>query len=506
MRLFNLIREPDGQSVSKTEKALALSIAGVVNTLLSLLLSMASARVLTKAEIAVNSQTLLAYTTFASFLTLGITSGIYYHLANNEDRKRAVVNESMTLIALASLVYALFILFGGNRLLAVVFKNPAIENLLYFIIPYALIITPTSVLSCVCVYENRLRWNAILSTARTFLTLLIVSAVMLIYRTGASMVVSRVAVSIGFALFSVFLTYGYILPRDDAAPKWGSMKRLLAISVPLGVASMIGTISLSLDKWIVSAMLNPETFAVYTKGAYELPFISTITGAIGTVILVDMTKAAKAGDYDTALSLFRHAAEKTSLLLLPLMVLCLSLARPLILFLFTDAFVDAIPIFMVYLLYIPVRTVYYGPLMIAMGKSKAVMWRSVAGLTANAVLSVLLVRWMGAVGATVATIITVYLVSVPINMYVICRKTQAKWYRILPLGRYGLCLLLSLPGAAACVLLNRFVLFGYLPIIQLCGGGLAFAAITIPLLCWRFHISPRDIVRAALKKRAKGRQ
>lgn len=104
--------------------------------------------------------------------------------------------------------------------------------------------------------------------------------------------------------------------------RWSSMKALLAVSVPLGVSSMVGTISTNLDKLIISSMLTPAIYAVYTQGARELPRIGTITGAINTVMIVDLTKAAKDRDYETAVALFHKTAERTSMLLMPIMVFC----------------------------------------------------------------------------------------------------------------------------------------------------------------------------------------
>lgn len=151
------------------------------------------------------------------------------------------------------------------------------------------------------------------------------------------------------------LLFCYIVPADDGQIRGDSIRKLLKISVPLGLASMVGTLDSYLDKWIVSAMLSPETYAVFANGAHEIPFIGAITGAITTVILVDMTRACKCGDYAQALQLFRGAAEKTSMILLPIMMLLLVLSEPLIAFLYTDAYLGAVNVFRVYVLFLPMR-------------------------------------------------------------------------------------------------------------------------------------------------------
>ena len=135
--LFKKLLQPD-DTTTRTGKTLALTLASTVNTALSMLSGMAAARLLTKTEIAVNSQTFLAYDTFAPFLALGITSGIYYYLSQNEDRKRSVLKEAILLTLTASVLACLFLCLGGNQLLAERFHNEAISKTLLFLIPYAL--------------------------------------------------------------------------------------------------------------------------------------------------------------------------------------------------------------------------------------------------------------------------------------------------------------------------------------------------------------------------------
>lgn len=495
-----LILEPDNANATRANRAASLMIANAVNTMLSLLLSMAAARVLTKTELAVNSQTFLVYSTVSSFLTLGIPSGIYYHLAHNEHCKRAVVNESVLITIGASLLFSLFILCGGNRILANAFHSSEIAGLLYWLIPYTLFMVPMSVLSCVFVYENRIRFNAVFSAVQTFVILMIVVVAMLVFRTGRAMVVSRVIVSIAFTVIAGIIVYRFLLKDDSSKIDISNVKALLYVSIPLGLASMVSTLDRSLDKWIVSVMLSPEAYAVYTQGARELPLIGTVTGAISTVMLVDITKAAKRGDYSTAVALFRRIAEKTSPILLPLMVFFLVSADPFIRFMYTDAYIGAVSVFRIYLLYLPIRTVLFGPILIALGKSNFIFIRTVIELFINGLLSVLAVRLWGAQGAAIATIAVLYLFSLPCNYYVISRATGVKWTRLFPYRSAGLCILLSLPGAALCIAARILFTAHLLPIYALAVEAALFAASSGALLIWKFRVPVKSIYQKAIRR------
>lgn len=491
MNLLSYVRSPDGSNVSRTQKTLALSLASMVNTVLQLLLSMLSVRLMSKGEIAINSQTMLAYHAVAPILLLGLSNGLYYHLSKQEHRRRAVLRESLLIITITSLMFAGFLLLGGNMVLARQFHNEALCYTLYWMIPYALALSANSVVSCIFVFENRLRFNAIYSVGQTMITLLVVGAVVFLARNGTAMVIAYSVCGSLFALCSTVLVFRYVLPKSEAQGsrmRWSSVKALLAVSIPLGISSMVGTLSTNLDKLIISAMLTPTIYAVYTQGARELPLIGTITGAINTVMIVDLTKAAKNRDYEAAVALFHKTAERTSMLLMPIMVFCFAAAPDLIAFLYTDAYLDAVPVFQIYLLYMPIRVVLYGPLLIALGKSRFILWKTMIGLIVNAGLSYFLVLFLGAAGAALATIVSVYLVNVPLNLWAISKETGIVWHRLIPFSQIGIFILYSIPGGACCLLIQH--LMPSMPsLMMLAVESVVFGIVLLPIYRYHFHLS-----------------
>ena len=175
-------------------------------------------------------------------------------------------------------------------------------------------------------------------------------------------------------------------------------------------------------------------------------FLGMITGAVTTVMIVDINRAAQAGDITRAFSLFRKIAEKTALFLMPVMIFFIFAGSNLIHFLFTEKYEGAILVFIIYLLYMPVRCVIYGPLFIALGKTSVVLRREITALVLNAVLSVISVKYLGAIGAALATILVTYLYSVPCNLYLLHIYSNIAMRDILPLKHIALCIILSLPG------------------------------------------------------------
>lgn len=490
--LIKKLLQSDGTSASRTEKVLALTIAGTVNTALSLISGMAASRLLTKTEVAINSQTFLAYDTFAPFLTLGITSSIYYYLSQNEERKRGVLKEAVLLTLAASTLACLFLLLGGNQFLAEHFHNEAISKTLLFLIPYALLTVPASVMACVFVAENRLRFNAFFSTFQVSVQLVVVLLTIFFFRTGTATVAAKSLTGCVFAIITIALAFS-ILPKGGGQCQWNSTKALLALSLPLGLSTIVGSLDRHLDQWIISTMLTPEAFAVYTRGAQELPLIGTITGSINTVMIVDLTKAVKEKEYSTAVSLFRRISEKSSLLLMPIMVFFMAAAKPLISFLYTDAYLDTVSVFQIYLLYLPIRLTVYSPFLIALGHSRFILYKTTAELLLNVGVSVLLVTLLGAEGAALGTILLLYVFNVPLNLHIISKDTGVSWKKLLPFRSILLYILWSLPGAAAFRIVE--ILLPLPSFWTLVLDFVIFCGVSGPIFIYALHLSPRALFR-----------
>lgn len=465
----------------------------MLSSLLSLVMSMVLTRVLSKPDLAAYNQTNMVFTTVYPFLQLGIPSGIYYILTRNPGRERAIINEAMLCVTGSCAVFAAFLIFGGNEFLARMFKNEQVSGYLLWLIPTSLFSLVFSIAVPALVFKDRVSFNARLNVISSIIRMSLTIAAMIVFRTVLQTLQVSAVTQIAVGVVAAYLVYKYVIPDDDGHILWSSVKRLLKVSVPLGVAAMIVTLNSYLDKWIVSFMCSPEEYAVFSTGAHEVPLITAITNSVMTVILVDLTAACKDENYPQALGIIRSAAEKTSMLLMPIMLMCFALAEPLIRFLFTAEYSQAVYVFMVYLLYMPYWTIYYGPIMTAMGKPKAVLYCALAGMVCNAAISVFFVRAMGSIGASVATILTIYIVNLPLNFHVICKELKIKWTELLPLKHYGICVLLSIPGAAACYaaimpLKNAGSFW------QLAVGGMVFALITVPIFVKHFNLPWRDII------------
>jgi len=221
------------------------------------------------------------------------------------------------------------------------------------------------------------------------------------------------------------------------------MKEMVKYSVPIGLGGMLSTIMLQTNKIVVSAMCTPEEFANYVNGAIEIPLIGIITMSISSVILVDMTKYVYQGEKAKALDLFKRSAEKSAIILLPVMVFLLATGKSFIVTLYSEKYLDSVIPFYIYLFVLPVRIVIYGSALMALGQSKVILYRSIFDLIVNTILSIILVHFWGYLGAALATVLTLYFWTVPYNLYKIGQGFGVSIIKTLPFRRIGFILLVS---------------------------------------------------------------
>lgn len=236
--------------------------------------------------------------------------------------------------------------------------------------------------------------------------LVVVITAILICRTPAAAIVGTV-VGAGIVLLPALKLMFASCNVGSLLPSINGMWSQLKYAVPLGLAGIIGTISLSLDKMIVSSMCSPEQFAVYVNGAMKIPLIGILTGSVIAVLVPDFVRMYKAEQYQQLRVLWHRAIVRCLAILLPVMGFILVMAPEIMRILFSAKYEKSAYPFRVYALMLPVRATAFGAVLMAINRAKTVTFGSLLNLFANGVLSVLFVYFIGPMGAAWATVLSV---------------------------------------------------------------------------------------------------
>lgn len=467
---------------SRGSKVLSLSFAQGILMLVHIVSGMVFARKLSVTDYGSYLQTFLAYDFAVPLLTLGLPSALYYFLPGSEARQKGIILDNMLLLFFAGAAFSIFLSLGGTELIAKRFNNPDLLRTLKWMIFYPLYTFPV-VLGTVLVIKDKVHLNAVYNviTGVILSSALITSAI--ITKSFYAPTLVRIILPALFFPFVIYLTFKYV-PGKFEKPSISSMWMMLKFAVPLGLASVLGTITLQIANLIVSLLCTPEDFAIYANGAKEVPVVGIITGSIAVVIMADMSQKIKEGNREAALELFRKASSISACFLLPVMCFLMIYANSFVDVLYTSKYEGSVLPFRIYLFILPIRIAYYGSAFIALGRTKAILYRSFTELIITTILCFVLVNYLGAFSAALALVLTLYFWSIPYNLHTLGKEFNCKASYIIPFRKIGKVLFISIIAgiiASSCLLFtNSSVLSLSLGFTVYCTAYVTLAYLFVP--------------------------
>lgn len=473
---------------SNKSKVISLSLAQAILMIVNVTSGMVFSRTLSVADYGTYLQTFLAYDFAAPVLTLGLPTALYYFLPRETTRQKGLVLENLLLLFFTGIIFSVFLIFGGAELLAKRFNNPHLAETMRWMIFYPLFTFPI-VLSPVLVLKDKTKQNAIYSVVTGIILSLSLISAAIFTKSYTFPIIFRILIPLLFFPIATYYTFKY-LPGSFSRPSIKSMLNIVKFSIPLGLSSMLGTITLQISNIIVSSLCSPHDFAIYANGAREVPFVGIITGSISVVIMAEMSVKIKEGSLSEALKLFRKASKLSALFLLPIMAFLLFYASDFINFMYTSKYADSVFPFTAYLFFLPIRIVFYGSIFMALGKTKLVFYRSIVDTILTTLLCYIFVKYFGFYGAVFAPLITLYLWTVPYNLFTIGKNFNCSAINVLPLKEIGKILLVSLISAS---LVSFILIFNFSSFFKLMLGGILFSAIYM-IIAYNYLLDFRELV------------
>lgn len=442
--------------MSLRQKVFNLTLSNGCLKIVNLLIIILASRYLSVFEYGTYRQTFVIFDFISPLLLLGLSNAIFYYSSKLDSKFKVFIN-AVVIVVFSGILFSLFLVLGGNIAISNLFHNSELKNYVIWLIPYSIPSLIIALLNSYFVIINKTKILSISILLYSFVSIVVTLLVLIYYRTDISLIVSRILLVI--VLFVLLILPACSTSDLRAAPSLFNLKlirEMFNYSVPIGLAGLVGIISLRMDKIIVSSFCSTQDFAIYANGAIEIPFISVITGAISVAILDQMAIYCEKKELKNASNLFNVSATKSAIFLFPLMIFLCFNAKSVIILMFTDKYIDSYIPFVIYLLIFPARIVYYGPTLIALGKSRSILIRSLVELILNLVLSLILIRKFGYNGVAFAGIISTYVWSVPFNLREISKGFQVSLINILPLKQLCQILIFSVLAILPTFLMKLF--------------------------------------------------
>lgn len=393
--------------------ATVLAVAAVLTQGAGMVATIVLAHLLSLGEFGHFQQLLLLYGIVAPLLYGGIPAALTYELARargDEERRAAVFVATVALGGLGAM-FAVLLVVLREPLAAVLQQKGELSTAIALLAPYALLTFIAATMSNALIPVNRARLSALLSAASALVYVVCV--------IGAAMIAGDVeGLALGMGLSSAFSatvavvairrTIGYRIEWDGLLTR---IRRFLAYGIPLALTGLAGLLGFQFDRLVVTHQFSADLFAIYAVGAVELPISMIVQQSVNSVLLPELALMFRDGNTAGMAALWRETIRKTSLVLLPVFVLCMVFADDLMRVAFGARFDRSVEIFRIYLLLMPLRVATYGLIPMAIGRTRINMVASLVVLGSNVVLAIALVGPLGLNGpawaSVIATVLTV---------------------------------------------------------------------------------------------------
>lgn len=249
-----------------------------------------------------------------------------------------------------------------------------------------------------------------------------IPAILVAYLTGSAsttlLVIVASAVASGLVSLAAiaYLVRGHDVTSGSREIAARSVLRYVGM---LTVASGLTMVGLRVDQLVVSQSFGPAIFAIYVVGAFEIPVFAILQSSVSAVLLPDLAALYQQRDWDAIRRVWRNAVNRMGNITLPLAAVMVVFREEIVVTVFGETYRESAAIFGLFAILAPIRSVAFGLLLKASGRSHYDALGAAAFLACSVVLCVTFGNLFGYVGVAVAMVVSVISVALLLSLFVL---------------------------------------------------------------------------------------
>ena len=385
--------------------AIFLTIAKLVTSLISILITKLLAVNFSLYDYGTYSQAMLIVSTATSLSILGLTDGVnYFYNGNfNTEQKRKNINTIFLIQFIVGTICAVIIL-SSNELITRYMGNPALKSIYVYIMFSPMLSNLLAMYQVLFVSTGRAKLIAVRNLFVSIFKLFAVAVATLItHNVTTIFMIILVTDIIQVAFFSVSFAKRTFCVNPFAADL-KIVRTILAYCLPLAIYILTNALCRDIDKYVISYFTDTETLAIYTNAAKMLPF-DVITTSFATVMVPYITRYVANDEYEKSQQLYKNYLSfsyVTTWLIAFGAIVC---AKDLMLILYDPKYLSGVKVFIVYILVDMIRFANVAVILRAKNKTFQLMLYSLGMLVANFILNIVFFQLWGMIGPAIATLV-----------------------------------------------------------------------------------------------------
>jgi O-antigen/teichoic acid export membrane protein len=444
-----------------------------------------------KADFGTFMQGALWISTITEVASIGMPKAVLY-FSHHENNQRNAIYHCLLLVAVISGLAGLMT-WPAWPVISRIFSNPQLETMLVWValvLPFKVMST---VLSNALLIVGRIGWMTFVTAAISPLILVVFGLCTYYGFQIKTLFIAQFCIE--FCQFILFFSI-FMTSPSTGSWKWDYplIRKILLYCSPLVLTIVTLMTGKRLDSFLIAGYFDPSVYAIYTRGALELPFSQLILFNVSALMMPRIASLYRNQNIDGVKDLLKNEIGKNALLLFPAFFGILLVYKEFIVFLYSQEYAASSSVFLIYLLLIPIQLYAFDTVIQAMNKSIWVAGTAAISIGVNIMVTIGLISHLGplapAVGMFCSIASNVLLIVFIIGRYL--GSPPSKWIPWATLGK--LFLLSGAPMIAAAICKHYF------------SGPLAFRLFFYPTayyaivfaLFWKAGVLPMDRIAALL--------
>jgi len=459
-----------------TRRVGAVGLGRSIDAGIRLAITIALANLLTRELFGGYQQAWLILSALSPLFLLGFPASLFYFLPRLEgEPKSSLLRGTVLFLLLSGAALGIF-LFSFASPIARAFNSPILPGCLRYFSIYCWSSIAFGFVDPFLISERRIRLQLAISLSHS--AALLASVIPPVLFGGGLIPAFRMLAILGLLKLVAVIVF-LIASGDGRVLDPDLFRRQALYAIPIGISAAVGILTLWLDKMIISLYFrDPGLFAIYSVGAMEIPFVGILLGSVSSVIMPELSRLHHGGRTAELLKLWHESMVRVGMAVFPTFVFGMIFAGRIMETVFSERYLGAAAPFRIYLLMLPLRVAFYGPVLMALGRPRLVLWGALGDLTGNLVLSLMLVRTVGFLGPAISTALMTY-VHVAFLIYMIASILGVTASEVMPWGR--LLRPAAMAAASGCISLPALFIPGWSG-TSLILGAIVFSAVFLSLI------------------------
>ena len=214
------------------------------------------------------------------------------------------------------------------------------------------------------------------------------------------------------ARFFIYAVIGFIHFRKTTTDNnitIAELSKIRSLWLHLGLYDVLQVLFSYIDKFIISLLLVAQVSAIYYNASQNIPFLPLLLSAAGSAVLLQLASRKSSVENADTIRLMNQSGKLLSSVVFPVFFYLLFFRYELIVKLFTEKYLPAVPIFLMSILVLPVRAYNFTTVLQRHHKGHIINAGAIADLALALVLMYPLYRWLGLPGVALSFVISTYL-------------------------------------------------------------------------------------------------